>query len=120
MVDERICTPLLSIRAMLCIKLMVNIHCSNRAPCGAHLPQIFFFFRIPSITIQRYATYFFYCIFFKHVHISVLSLFLFVGVCIVYCISSFSPDVVLDVRVFQSLSLMFYSFALLGQKKSNS
>lgn len=28
--------------------------------------------RIPFITIQRYATYFFYCIFFsKHVHVSV-------------------------------------------------
>lgn len=43
-VDRRKCTPLLSIRAMLCIKLMVKIHCNNRTQCGVHLPQMSFYY----------------------------------------------------------------------------
>lgn len=39
-VDRRKCTPLISIRAMLCIKQMLKIHCNNRTLCGANLPQM--------------------------------------------------------------------------------
>lgn len=58
-VDRRKCTPPLSIRALLCIKLMVKkkyIATTDSMWCPFAVNVLL---RIPFITIQRYVTYFF-------------------------------------------------------------
>lgn len=81
MVDRSKCTPPLSIRAMLCIKLVVKIHCNNRTLRGVHLPQMSsqnsFYYYSELLIFLLYG-------FSKHVHISVLSLSLFVGLCVAF------------------------------------
>lgn len=110
-VDRRKCTPPLSIRAMLCIKLMVNIHCNNWTPRGVHLPQM-----SSQNSYYRYSEIcdlFFNSGFSMHVHVSVVFFPVYGTSCCFFVYSSLSVLLKFDLtRSLFSLSCYLYAFLL--------
>lgn len=68
------CTPPLSIRAMLCIKLMVKMHCNNRTLSGVHFATTVFWEFLLLLFRDMLLIFLLYG-FSKHVNISVFLFF---------------------------------------------
>lgn len=106
-VDRSKCTPLLSLRAMLCIKQILKMHCISRTLCGVGLPQT------PSQSCFCYVSQTCYVfnmfVFSKHACICVLSTRLFVGIGVTFCI--------FFTAFFKTLICNFNYFSFIGYSK---
>lgn len=120
MVDRTKCTLPLSIRAMLCIKLMVKMHCNNRTLCGIHLPQMssqnsFYYY-------SEICDLFFYCMVFLSMYTFLFCLYacLWDSV-LLFCIFFHSVLLTFDWTCdFFKLLFNFIHFCFMDTVKSNS